>query len=102
MNLVVTCDLLTKWIKRFKNDDEQVVFEITKHLVPGRNKVLFAATKNVTAGRTSSSPTVFYRLVIGEGEVGGGNVMIDNPLIDVKRTAAEGENVTEERELIAR
>jgi hypothetical protein len=92
----------SKWIKRFKNDDEQLVFEITKHLVPGKNKLLFAATKNVADGRKGQSPAVFYRFVVGEGEVGGGNVMIDNPIIDLKRTAAEAENVTEERELLAR
>lgn len=92
----------SKWIKRFKNDDEQIVLELTKHLVPGKNKVLFAATKNVAEGRKSTSPGTFYRVVIGEGEVGGGNVMIDNPLVEIRRTAAEGENVTEERELVAR
>lgn len=92
----------SKWIKRFKNDDEQIVLEITKHLVPGKNKILFAATKNAADGRKSSSPNTYYRIVVGEGEVGGGNVMIDNPLIDLRRTAAEAENVTEERELVAR
>lgn len=92
----------SKWIKRFKSDDEQIVLEITKHLTPGRNKLLFAATKNLVAPRRSESPAVFYRIVVGEGEVGGGNVMIDNPLIDLRRTAAETENVTEERELLAR
>ena len=92
----------SKWIKRFKSDDDQIVMEITKHLQPGKNKVLFAATKNLAEGRRSVSPNVYYRIVIGEGEVGGGNVMIDNPIIDLRRTAAETENVTEERELIAR
>lgn len=91
-----------KWIKRFKNDDEQIVMEITRHLLPGKNKVLFAATKNLADGRRAVSPNVFYRIVIGEGEEGGGNVMIDNPLIDIRRTAAETQNVTEEREILAR
>lgn len=91
-----------KWIKRFKNDSDQVVLEITKHLNPGKNKVLFAATKNLAEGRKSVSPNVYYRIVIGEGEIGGGNVMIDNPLVDIRRTAAETQNVTEEREILAR
>jgi hypothetical protein len=92
----------SKWIKRFKNDDDQVVLEITKHLVPGKNRVLFAATKNLSVPRRSESPQNFYRIVIGEGEISGGNVMIDTPLIDLRRTAAELENVTEEREILAR
>lgn len=92
----------SKWIKRFKNDDEQVVFEITKHLMPGKNKVLFAPTKNLAEGRKSTSPNLYYRFVIGEGDVGGGNVMIDNPIIDMKLTAAETEGTPASFELLAR
>lgn len=92
----------SKWIKRFKNDDDTVVLELTKHLVPGKNRIIFASTKRAGDSPASVSPNVFYRVVIGEGEIGGGNVLIDNALIDFRRTASESENVTEERELIAR
>jgi len=92
----------SKWIKRFKSDDDPVVLEITKNLLPGRNRLLFAATKNLGAGRRSTSAQAFFRVVVGEGEVGGQNVLIDNPLVEVRRTAAETENVTEEREVVGR
>jgi hypothetical protein len=92
----------SKWIKRFKNDDEQIVFEITKHLVPGRNKVLFAPTKNLADARKSMSPNVHYRFVVGEGESSAGHVMIDQPLIDLKLTAAETAATPKSFELLAR
>ena len=41
-------------------------------------------------------------MVVGEGESGGGNVMIDNPLLECKRTAAEIDNVNEEFTIQAR
>jgi hypothetical protein len=91
-----------KWVKRFKSDDEPAPLEITKHLVPGKNRILFAATKNLSAGRKSTSPNLFFRFLVGEGDLGGGNLMIDNPIIDLQRTAAEADNVNEERELVAR
>lgn len=92
----------SKWIKRFKNDDEQIVFEITKYLAPGKNKVLFAPTKNLGEGRKSMSPNVHYRFVVGEGDVGGGNVMIETPIIDMKLTAAETSSAPKSFELLAR
>jgi hypothetical protein len=92
----------SKWVKRFKNDDESVVLEITKHLLPGKNRLLFAATKNVGESRRSTSPAAFYRIVVGEGDVGGQSVLIDNPLVEIRRTAAETDNLTEEREVLGR
>lgn len=91
-----------KWVKRIKSDDEQLVMELTKHLQPGENKVLFAATKNVKGERRSVSPNATFRVLIGEGDEGGGNVMISKPLVSVLRNAAEAENVTEERAFVAR
>lgn len=92
----------SKWIKRVKNDDDQLVMDVSEYLIPGVNKVLFTAKKNLTGGRRSISPNVFYRIVIGGGQAGGGNVVIDNPVVDVRRTAAESEDVIEEREFTVR
>ena len=86
----------SKWIRKLKAGEEQIVLEVTKYLVPGPNKVLFAATKHVEAGRKSASATAYLKVIVGEGESGGNNVMIDNPLLECKRTAAETENVNEE------
>jgi hypothetical protein len=85
-----------KFIRRIKAGEPQVVLEITRHLRPGTNKVLFAATKRVEGGRKSASPASYLKLVVGEGNEGGNTVTIDNPLIETKRTAAETDNVNEE------
>lgn len=86
----------SKWIRKVKSNEEQIVLEITKYLSPGPNKVLFAATKRLEAGRKSTSPAAYVKVIVGEGESGGNNVMIDNPLIECRRTAAEMENLNEE------
>ena len=92
----------SKWVRKFRAGEDQVVMELTKLLQPGSNKLIFAATKHLEAGRRSASPSTFIRVVVGEGESGGGNVMIDNPLLECKRTAAEVDNVNEEFTIQAR
>ena len=92
----------SKWIRKVRAGEEQIVMEITKLLQPGQNKLLFAATKHLEAGRKSASPSSFLKVIVGEGEAGGGNVMIDNPLLECKRTAAETDNVNEEFTIQAR
>ena len=86
----------SKWVRKVKSADAQIVLEITKYLQPGPNKVLFAATKHIEGGRKGSAATSFVKFIVGEGESGGNNVMIDNPLVELKRTAAETENLNEE------
>lgn len=85
-----------RWVRKIKAGEPQIVLEITRYLQPGPNKVLFAATKRAEGGRRSTSPAAFLKVVVGEGEAGGNTVMIDNPLIEYKRTAAETENLNEE------
>jgi hypothetical protein len=91
-----------KWIRKLKSGEDQIVMDISKHLQPGPNKLIFAATKKIEGGRKSASPSAYLKVIIGEGEAGGNNVMIDNPLFEVKRTAAEMENVNEEHTVNAR
>ncbi len=91
-----------KWIRELKSSEEQVVAEVTKYLRPGVNKVVLAATKRISGQRKSTSSDVAFKVIIGEGNAGGDNVMIDNPLVEMKRTAAETEDVTEEFTLVAR
>jgi len=92
----------SKWIRKVKSGEEQIVLEITKYLLPGPNKILFAATKHLETGRQSSSPAAYLKVIVGEGESGGNNVMIDAPLLECKRTAAETDNVNEEFTIQAR
>ena len=89
----------SKWVRKVRSGDEQIVLDITKFLAPGQNKVLFAATKRATKAGAQSS---FVRFIVGEGESSGAQVLIDNPLIECKRTAAETDNVNEEFTVQAR
>jgi len=91
-----------KWIRELKSSEDQVVAEVTKYLRPGVNKVVLAATKRISGERKSTSRDVAFKVIIGEGNAGGDHVMIDNPLVEMKRTAAETEDVTEEFTLVAR
>lgn len=77
------------WVKRINATDGQVIVDISKHLHKGKNAIHFTATKNIKEGRKSVSPAHYLKLHVGEGSVSGNNVMIDNPLIEYTRTAAE-------------
>lgn len=84
------------WIKRVSSNDPQAVVEISRWLKKGKNTVHFAATKVMGAERKSSSPSHYLKIYIGEGNIGGNNVMIDNALIEYKRDASEVGNFADE------
>jgi hypothetical protein len=86
-----------QWIREVKATEPQLVMEITKYLRPGSNKVTLAATKRIgPEGRLATGGDVQLKVVVGEGNVGGGHVMIDVPLVETARTAAETDDRTEE------
>jgi hypothetical protein len=89
----------SKWVRKVRSGDEQIVLDISRFLNPGSNKLLFAATKRAVKAGT---PASFVRLIVGEGESSGSQVLIDNPLLECKRTGAETDNVNEEFTLQAR
>ncbi len=60
------------------------------------------ARKVAAGSRKSESPQHVFKVIIGEGNEGGGRVMIDNPLLRFQRTAAQSEDVTEELTLTTR
>src|SRR5947209_11284252 len=73
----------SKWIRKFRSGEGQVVLEISKYMAPGPNKVIFAATKQLEGGqRKSASSGAYLKAMVGEGEAGGNNVMIDNLLLE--------------------
>ena len=84
------------FVRKIKAGEPQVALDITKHLRPGVNKVLFASTKHAERGRASASPASYLKLVVGEGQEGANTITIDNPLIETRRTAADTDNVNEE------
>ncbi len=85
-----------KWVRKLLDEEDHIYLELTKHLKQGDNKIRFIARKNFAAGRRSSSPNHYFRVVVGEGDSGGRNVMITRKLIDYKRTAFESKNFTNE------
>jgi hypothetical protein len=91
-----------QWIREVKASEAQAVMEITKYLRPGRNKITFAATKRIVGDRLATSGDVMLKAVVGEGNVGGGHVMIDAPLVEMVRTAAETDDRSEEFVIEAR
>ena len=92
----------SKWIRKLGNEDGQIYTEITRYLVPGKNTVLLNARKLSNGSRKSYSPEHLFRVIIGEGNVGGNHVMIDRTVVDFKRTAADQENVSKEFSFVTR
>ncbi len=86
----------SKYVRKFLDREEQVYFELTKYLKPGINKLVFVAKKNLAEGRRSSSPQHYFRIVVGEGDSGGRNIMISRKLVDYKRTALETKDFKDE------
>ena len=93
-----------QWIREVKASDPSAVMEITKYLRPGANKVTLSATKRIQGERLSFSREVALKVVVGEGNVdaNGEHVMIDVPLVEVARTAAEMDDKLEEFVIDAR
>lgn len=85
-----------KWIRKLKNNEEQIYADITRHLQPGKNTVTFNARKREGKGRRSQSPEHVFRVIVGEGNVGGDHVLIDRPVVDFKRTAADTDDVSQD------
>ncbi|RKH48519.1 hypothetical protein D7V93_33230, partial [Corallococcus llansteffanensis] len=92
----------SRWVRRLRNNEDQVVQEITGQLRPGPNAVTLIARKVAGGSRRSSSPDNVFKVIIGEGNEGGGNVMIDTPLIRFQKTAADAQDATEEFTLTTR
>lgn len=92
----------SKFIRKLKNEDEQIVTDITKHLLPGKNAVTFIARKKPSEKRLSFSKEHFFRVIIGEGNDAGDRVMIDNAVLTFEKTAADAADSTQEFTLVAR
>jgi hypothetical protein len=92
----------SKWLRRLRNSDEQIVTEITKNLSPGKNTLMFIAKKEANTSRKSFSKNDIFRVIIGEGNMSGDHVMIDNPVVKFERTAADTNDVTQEFTLTTR
>ncbi|MHB8419191.1 MAG: hypothetical protein ACYDCL_14035 [Myxococcales bacterium] len=86
----------SKWVRKFRSDDDQVVTEVTQYLHPGPNKILFMAKKNVVGARKAFTPAATYMVTLGEGDANGDKVVIDNPLLTYKRSADQMDDGSQE------
>jgi hypothetical protein len=91
-----------QWIREVKATEPTAVVEITRFLRPGPNRLTLAATKRIVGDRLAYSRDVALKVVVGEGNVGGDHLMIDVPLVETARTAAEMDDKTEEFVIDAR
>ena len=85
-----------KWVRKSLDDEKHTVLEVTTHLKTGPNKLIFRAKKTIDGQRVSQSPQHYFRIVVGEGKVGGRNVMITRTLVDYRRTALETQDFSDE------
>lgn len=92
----------SRWVRRLRNNEDQVAQDITRELRPGANAVTLIARKTPGGTRRSTSASNVFKVIIGEGNEGGGNVMIDTPLIRFQKTAADAQDATEEFTLTTR
>ena len=84
------------WVKRVSHEEAQTVTEVSKYLRRGKNTVHITATKTMAGGRRSASAQHYLKVIIGEGNIGGNNVMIDNPIVEYKRKASELKKFSDE------
>jgi hypothetical protein len=91
-----------QWIREVKAAEPAAVVEITRFLRPGQNRLTLAATKRIVGDRLAYGRDAALKVVVGEGNVGGDHLMIDVPLVETSRTAAEMDDKTEEFVIDAR
>jgi hypothetical protein len=90
------------WIKRIVATEGQLVVDVSKHLRKGNNTVHFTAKKNLSEGRKSEAAGHSLTLHLGEGSVTGNQVVLDRPLVQYVRTAAELEDFDDDIVILAR
>lgn len=91
-----------KWLMTLRNTSAQDVVEVTRFLIPGQNSVTFEAKKLSAGPRKSFSPEHQFIVVIGEGDAGGDNVMINNPLVTFKRSASDADSTSKDYSFVTR
>lgn len=90
------------WVKRISHEDAQSVTEITRHMRGGKNRVHFTATKVSKESRKSTTAEHVLTVILGEGNMAGKNVTIENPLIEYQKNAAQTETETREFRVVGR
>lgn len=91
------------FVGTIRSKEMQVIKEITGWVHEGQNQVVFSAKKNYGGGaRVSSSLADFFKIILGEGTESAGKVVMENPVIEFKRTADETTNINQDYSFKAR
>lgn len=84
--------------KTFKDNEGQIVVDITDKLSPGSNTVTLQAKKIISGSRKSTSSSDVISVFIGKGNANGNQLTIDKQLatfqVDASQTADKTENFT--------
>jgi hypothetical protein len=85
-------------LRTLANNEGQIVMDITKKLLPGKNQVTMQAKKVIAphGERKSSSKAHTFRVIIGEGKVEGEKVVIERAVVAFTVTAADTEDVVQQ------
>jgi hypothetical protein len=75
------------YVHRFRSKDAEPIFELTRFVHPGENVIRFVPHKE-EGDRRSTLIGDFFDLVVGDGEMRAGQVML-NKITSYRRTAAE-------------
>ena len=85
-----------KYLLTLKRTLDQEVIDITRNLVLGGNTITIEAKKVSLGPRKSFSLEHAFSVVVGEGNESQGNVMIDNAIVNFRRTAADTDSVSKD------
>jgi hypothetical protein len=88
-------------VKKVRSGDPTVL-DITKYVKPGENRVRLVATKNMGDKRVSSSAADTMEVIVGEGALKDGMLVVDRPVVDSHRNAMETANFNDESTFVSR
>lgn len=85
-------------LRNLPSSEGQIVTDITRKLLPGKNQVTLQAKKTVAPGaeRKSYSKTHLFRVIVGEGKVEGERVVIEKSVVAFVVTAADTDDVVQQ------
>lgn len=88
----------SKFVRKVNGREAQIMVEVTKYLQVGRNTVHLQSARIMPLGPRSSSPQAYVEVVVGEGNHSGGALLVNNPIVRYRKTAAE--SGTEVRDIV--
>jgi len=92
----------SRWVRKLSGQEAQTLVDLTPHLIPGKNSVLFSAKKTASAKPRSVSREHVFKVMVGEGESTEDQVKLNDVLVTFERTAADKSDESREFTFSAR